>query len=770
MRFDCIKAVQTFKCLANKRYVFDLLGAKGTGSSGGTGGHVQAIFSHTADITLNLYVGGRTDDNSDDKNAWKTGGWNGGGAGGACATSGTDADGWTAAGLWPGCGGGGATDIRMSGTNYSHRILVAGGGGGGAGGRGGKFPEVVQSAGTYCTEHHGVEYNGGLRGTLHAGGAGGAAPTIIGWNHDASGSFFYYPGDGGGGGYYGGGGGSSGTVVGTHGVSYSGVAGGNGGLGVGGAGGSKTSMSTGIYGGTSGGGGGGSSYIGTNAQLSYGVYDQCANNGSGYILVSEVISAPVITGVRKDGNAVYITVTKEEREDNIDIEERFYFTWSLDPADGQYTRKRNPLNSVIVLKDEEVEIKFTIPSNTAAGYHKLYFSITSADERRDETYIDFVWNDVSPTVEFNAEVLNNVLLQGTELENVFTGTGMFVGATDLIYEKKIIINGNEYGKVQSGSDRSIFLPYIYNGVYDDMYTFKVKVRVGQMANGLHGIGREIWSDWFESDEYIVYAPVIPINKAYFKTKLNNTAIERHTKITIEWGSNDKFLEPGEYDYVLSMYNNDELLYEQNYGQETKAQIVMSYSQGDNYKFGIALLKNGMFPSDVNFSESFCISETTTSNKIDLSDDLILSTDIIDEFDRLEVFINEDLEYTSKGNISISIPNWKLQTGHNTINIFVYVTESIFIKHSYNVYMHVVQSDVVNVDTHNFEVYISIDNEENYSKMIEEDTTAVKLGMSEKEFEARLSADTIQEVNQRITIKNNGKNHDLKIIDIFGSID
>lgn len=771
MRFNCINAVQTFTCIANKRYVFDLYGASGQ-SDGGTGGHVQAIYSHTANITLNLYVGG----NYNDSDAYWTGGWNGGGAGGRSNTSGTDYYGNP---CLPGSGGGGATDIRSGGTAVGNRILVAGGGGGAGGGdwnygHGGKYPETNRDGDAEYLNEYGAGAYGGKRGTLNAAGAGGVTPSYAGdaydYSYDCFGNYFFYGGGGGGGGYYGGGGGSTGIVQTAFGGSSSGTAGGNGGQGTGGAGGSKANVQYG-YGCTSGGGGGGgSSYIASNAQLSYGIYDQSSNDGLGYILVSEVISAPIITGIRRDGNAIYVKVSKEERDDNKDIEERFYYTWALDPTDGQFTRKRDPKNSVVVLNDEEVELKYTIGSGTSAGYHKLYFSITSADERREETYMDFAWNDVAPTLTFNEEALSSVLLQGTEVENAFVGTGMFSNAVNLIYKKKLIINGNEFGNEQEGTDTSIFLPYIYNGVYDEIYTFKIKVKVGQMANGLHGTGREIWSDWFESDEYTVYAPVIPINKVYFKTKLDHTAIERHTKLTIEWASNDKFLEPGEYDYILSMYKDDELLYEQNYKQETQAKIVMSYPQGENYRFGIALLKNNIFMSDINYSDSFNIAEMTSSNKIALSDDLVLTTTLDTDFNKIEIRINDNLEYVSEENINIAIPNWKLQNGHNTINIYLYITETIYIKHTYKVFMHVLSSDLINAETHKIDVYTSINNESNYTKMIEEDTQAIKLGISEKEFEGKLQEELVQEINQRITIKNNGVDFELKIIEILGGLE
>ena len=782
MRFDYTGAVQTFKCLANKKYVFDLLGAKGGGGGGGTGGHVQAVYQNTADITLNLYVGGRPTDSADQATNY-IGGWNGGGAGGK-AVSGAVQPGYYSSTVWNGNGGGGATDFRSGGTGYGNRIFVAGGGGGSDsyGGKGGQYPYNENgdtSPGGYDSEF-GTMYLGGKRGTMTAGGAGGAAPVLYGDYNKGEypgeeGNYYYAPGDGGGGGYYGGGGGSTGTIRTPWGSSCTGTGGGTGGHGVGGTGGTKSGTVYGVGYNRGGGGGGGSSYIATNAQISHGSYDHCANGGMGYILVSEVISAPIITGIRKDGNFVYVKVSKEEREDNVNIEERFYYTWSLDQ--DQYKKMKSPLASVVIKNNEEVELQYTIASNTSTGNHKLYFYITSADDLYEESFIDFAWNDTAPSIEFNESVLESVLLQGTEIENAFTGTGMFTGETNLIYEKIVIINGNEFGKPQLGSDKSIFLPYIYNGVYDDLYTLKLKVRVGQMAFGQTGTGREIWSDWFESKEYTVYAPIIPINKVQFTSNIGEVAVERHTRISVSWASDARFLEKSsDYDYVLSMYRGDELLYEENYGQETSASIVISYPQGDNYRFGIALLKNKLFPSDINFSESFSVADIATGSKIDLSEDMILTSELDEEFDRIEkieVYINNDIDCTigKNKNINLNIPIWKLRGGNNFIDVRIYLNETIYVKHTFKVYMHVLMNDVSNINTHVFNVSASINDEEHYMNLPTDGAYAADLGASEQEFEGRITEPIVQEINQKITIKRtNSDFNELKIIEILGGLD
>ena len=98
----------------------DLYGAQGgSGSSaGGRGGRITGTLAVTAGSTIYIYVGGQN-------------GYNGGGTAGTGGGSAT----------FSASTGGGATDIRVSGTALTNRIIVAGGGGGadwgGDGGAGG---------------------------------------------------------------------------------------------------------------------------------------------------------------------------------------------------------------------------------------------------------------------------------------------------------------------------------------------------------------------------------------------------------------------------------------------------------------------------------------------------------------------------------------------------------------------------------------------------------------------------------------------------------
>ncbi len=238
----------------------DASGAQGynTGVVGGMGGRVQSTVSVTPGETLNIYIGGQ--------GGVSAGGFNGN-------TTGT-------------CyRGGGATDIRQSGTALANRILVAGGGGGpGAmgttvisSGNGGAGGGTTGGAGTAATGS-----GGGLPGSGGTSSAGGSP----------GGTTVYQTGTGGcgGAGYYGGGGGG-GTSAGTAGsLGTSGLGGAIGGVGA--------------YGG--GGGGGGSSYSnGTNT-----THTQGYKSGNGQLIINYHTATPNIPSLDlpNDG-ATYQSVT-----------------------------------------------------------------------------------------------------------------------------------------------------------------------------------------------------------------------------------------------------------------------------------------------------------------------------------------------------------------------------------------------------------------------------------------------------------------------------
>ena len=90
-------------------------GAEGGGTNGGNGALLTGSISVTTGQTLQIKVGGA--------GTCPNAGYNGGGLG---ASANTSANG--------GCGGGGATDIRVSPYQINNRIIVAAGGGGMGGG------------------------------------------------------------------------------------------------------------------------------------------------------------------------------------------------------------------------------------------------------------------------------------------------------------------------------------------------------------------------------------------------------------------------------------------------------------------------------------------------------------------------------------------------------------------------------------------------------------------------------------------------------------
>lgn len=169
------------------------------------GGYVSADIAVTPGSTLYIYVGGQATSTA--------GGFNGGGSGEGA-----------------GKGGGGGTDVRINGTTYNDRVVVAGGGGGAGywsslhvvGGQGGGL-----TGGDGYRDPSFAANPGGKGGTQLAGGADG---TCVNFNVIACAGGFGYGGSitgcgcetyGGGGGWYGGaasgncrgGGGGSGYAI-----------------------------------------------------------------------------------------------------------------------------------------------------------------------------------------------------------------------------------------------------------------------------------------------------------------------------------------------------------------------------------------------------------------------------------------------------------------------------------------------------------------------------------------------------------------------------
>ena len=175
-------------------------GAQGGESQGGTGlygkgGMAAATVPVTPGSTVYVYVGGK----GTTIQVSATGGWNGGGGTNCTYTS-----------IFPGSGGG-ASDIRIGGTDFADRKLVGAGGGGGGyasyGAKGGDGGGMTGQGGT-----GGSHYIDATGGTQTAGGSAGAStsgkkadPGLFGLGGRGVGNSA--GGGGGGGGWYGGGGG-----------------------------------------------------------------------------------------------------------------------------------------------------------------------------------------------------------------------------------------------------------------------------------------------------------------------------------------------------------------------------------------------------------------------------------------------------------------------------------------------------------------------------------------------------------------------------------
>lgn len=239
-------------------------GAEGGGGSGGNGAVVTATLSVTPGQTLQMNVGG--------SGQCPGAGWNGGGAGDP--------------GLYTSCGGGGASDIRVSPYNLSNRLIVAGGGGGQAGGNPTNAAGGVGGCASGVTGT--ASYGGsGTGGSQTAGGIGGypyASPGTYGQNGSlgqggaggVDNCTSSASGGGGGGGYYGGGGGGPDCI------SFTSYIGG-------------------------GGGGGGSSFTPTGGNCSQGT-----NNGPGYITITFTPGSPATAsngGPYCEGNTIQLNAT-----------------------------------------------------------------------------------------------------------------------------------------------------------------------------------------------------------------------------------------------------------------------------------------------------------------------------------------------------------------------------------------------------------------------------------------------------------------------------
>ncbi|MBR0073620.1 MAG: hypothetical protein IJP95_07260, partial [Bacteroidales bacterium] len=215
--FSYTGAVQTFTVPAGVDSVFmQVWGAEGgsqTVYSGtylaGKGGYAEGKMPVTAGDVLYIYVGGKGANAGSGAGGPATGGFNGG------ANSGTSTSYFYAG------AGGGATDIRVNGNTFNHRVIVAGGAGGAAYGAtsntissgcgGGLSGTQGTAQSSYLTRmgSPGTQTAGGAAGSYTAGNGSAGTFGAGGVGGDASSGS---SGGGGGGGWYGGGGGNYGSA------------------------------------------------------------------------------------------------------------------------------------------------------------------------------------------------------------------------------------------------------------------------------------------------------------------------------------------------------------------------------------------------------------------------------------------------------------------------------------------------------------------------------------------------------------------------------
>lgn len=166
----------------------DARGAQGQSNFGGLGGETIANIPVTAGQSVAVLIGGA--------GANSVGGFNGGGSA-------------AAAGFPYGAGGGGATDVRMGGTDLASRVIVAGGGGGALNA---SSTRAEGGAGGGVAGGNGEAYGsnvGGLGGTQTAGGQANGSGSYPGGAGSLGQGGQGCCNSGGGGGYYGGGSGTA---------------------------------------------------------------------------------------------------------------------------------------------------------------------------------------------------------------------------------------------------------------------------------------------------------------------------------------------------------------------------------------------------------------------------------------------------------------------------------------------------------------------------------------------------------------------------------
>jgi hypothetical protein len=202
-------------------YTFEVWGAQGGNAGyngtiyrdGGKGGYAKGSINLVANQSAYIYVGGQGAGATSSANGdLQSGGFNGGGNG----YNGSNSDS-------RGAGGGGATDIRISGNALTDRVIVAGGGAGAVrfdgyltnypGVGGGTSGATGYTA--WLSADGGTNGRGGTQSQGGAGGSNGGTATSGSLGAGGRGVITAsYGSSGGGGGFYGGGGSGSGAAAG----------------------------------------------------------------------------------------------------------------------------------------------------------------------------------------------------------------------------------------------------------------------------------------------------------------------------------------------------------------------------------------------------------------------------------------------------------------------------------------------------------------------------------------------------------------------------
>lgn len=745
-------------------YMVQLWGAAGGGSCGNPG-YAYAQIQTTSDTTFYFFVGGSP---AGEGMHPSTGGWNGGGSGGAVKIM-----------NWyhnvnRGYGGGGATHLgtNTNGNAQGAKLLVAagsGGGtpdgyaGGGAGSNGNPYPRSEYYVTTnWTTNAEALAYmsEGGAGATEKAAGAGGRAPsypktptsyedwsTMNESRHRSSGG-------GGGGGYYGGGGGSTQLLYALN-TATSGNAGGAGNSnGIGGGGGSNTTAIKGYDNGSyAGSGGGGSDFYrdgnanlkGGTTSMRSGLYpSKPVTTPHGVASIYPVYSEPEIRSIVRDGNNIVVSFGKSL--DNNE-EELFYIKGLISTQEDNQV-EFGQVDTYVIIKDSQtVTRRYSIPKEH--GNRIFTFSMTNGISSIKATH-NFKVVRKAPTIEFNESSMPELLIQGNMLNNICKVTTEF---QDMDYrcECTLIVDDIEFTTFTHGPGKcSIHLPYLYDGKNRDTYKLKLKARVCQTAECPYGTGDVIWGNWIESKEFTVVTEKAKPNNLMFLTDLKNKALCRSTKVDIEWveiGTNllsDK-------SYRLMLYKGNDLL--QSFDCSNKSfGVVLDYPTGDYYKFGVSLLSNG-FISEIIYTDEFYMTDIDP-NSISFSQDLSVITNIQQNFHRVEVYVNDDMKLISFGNMNESLDLSHFINGTNKVGIRAYATETCYLYKEYEIYISYDENELQMLDVFNVTAKVSINNKEyNTIDMSNENSSMVDLGILENEITTTelYTGEVIEEMTQRITL-------------------